>query len=99
MADFFDNSAQLMLMKRGGSAKENYPWVELPVGKSFGVDKNRIKFSSLRTLASRMGAKLKRRFRVCEHEKAYEVGRLSDKSEKVENRPVTWNGLKPDDLK
>lgn len=54
--------------------KAKYPWRDVPLGKSFTINnKNDIKFKVLRSLASKMGKKLGRKFRVAEHPSCYEV--------------------------
>lgn len=55
--------------------KYDFPFAEVPVGKSFEVAKNKVpNANTLRVLASRNGKKLNRTFRVVDHkEMGYEV--------------------------
>lgn len=59
--------------------EEKYPWKELQIGQSFAVPVANLKFNSLRSQASIVGKRLKRRFRVIEHSdgKVYEVALIS----------------------
>jgi len=76
MIDILPSSDKFMGMKRG--AQGLYPWRTLNIGHSFAIhDKTTIKLTSLRTMAYKMGKKLNKRFRVCEHDNCYEIGRLS----------------------
>ena len=72
---FFDPSEKILNMKAGNPVGvRKYPWAEVPTGKSFTInDKSAIKFKVLRSLASKMGKKLGRKFRVAEHDGCYEV--------------------------
>jgi hypothetical protein len=74
---FFDSSpeAKAPYVRKVGHPK--YPWKVVPVGKSFPVPKADIKFSTLRSLASKTGSELGKRFRVIDHEgDVYEVACL-----------------------
>ena len=60
-----------------GQSKYDFPWDSLSVGMSFGVAKDEIKLSTLRSMASQKGKKLQCTFKVLDHgENGYEVGRL-----------------------
>lgn len=75
---FFDSSPKAVQMRKGRQPGEKkYPWSEVPVGKSFVVQRNDIKFEVLRSLASRTGKKLGKKFRVVDHGSGpYEVACL-----------------------
>lgn len=75
--NFFDNSDRAKQPYTRKLFKPTYPWREVPVGKSFPVAKANIKFKTLRSLASKTGKELGKRFRVIEHEgDVYEVACL-----------------------
>src|SRR5690242_12430093 len=77
MRQIFDSSDKAM--QADARSRKKYPWEELGVGQSFAATPDEITLDSLRPLASRMGKKLGRRFRVINHEdKSYEVARLPD---------------------
>lgn len=78
MTEFFDNSSAAVTMRVGrGVGERKYPWDTVPAGKSFAVVRDDIKFSVLRSLASRTGKKLGRKFRVVDHGSGpYEVAHL-----------------------
>lgn len=76
MKQIFPSSEKVMQIKTRREAK--YPWQELRAGQSFQVSYSEIALDSLRPLASRMGKKFGKRFRVVDHgEKVgYEVACL-----------------------
>lgn len=78
MTQFFDNSPAAVAKRVGRVGLQKYPWNTVPAGKSFAVVRNDIKFNVLRSLASRTGKKLNRKFRVIDHKDngPYEVAHL-----------------------
>jgi|SRR5882672_6555741 len=75
--NFFDSSQQAKEGKVNTVGKTKYPWREVPVGKSFPVPKVNISFKTLRSLASKTGKELRKRFRVVNHDgDVYEVACL-----------------------
>lgn len=75
--NFFDNSDRAKQPYTRKLFKPTYPWREVPVGKSFAVPKSNIQFKTLRSLASKTGKELGKRFRVIDHEgNVYEVACL-----------------------
>lgn len=74
--EFFDSSDKAKAGTR--VVQRKYPWEEVPIGKSFPVPRENIKFNVLRSLASLQGKKLKKKFRVIDHEVGpYEVACLA----------------------
>jgi hypothetical protein len=68
MVEFFNSSTKAKEMKVGLVQRQAvYPWKDVPVGKSFVVPRDKIKFNVLRSLASKTGKKLGRRFVVVDH--------------------------------
>ena len=61
---------------RRTNVKRNFPWNDVECGQSFAVPKSEMKVMTLRSMASVKGKKLKKKFRVVEHEEAYEVARI-----------------------
>lgn len=60
----------------------DFPWAEVPILKSFAVEKDQIKnVALLRTMASREGIRLGRFFRVVDHGAQYEVCYLRNRPE------------------
>ncbi len=84
---FFDSSpAAKQVLSR-----TKYPWTQVPVGKSFPIPKANISLKTLRSLASKTGKDLGKRFRVIDHDgEFYEVARLPVSQE--EALPVS-NGV------
>lgn len=78
MTEFYETSQALLNSKRGGEGfVAKYPWRDVPLNKSFIVkDKKSITLDSLRTLAFRTGKRLRKKFKVFEHNECYEVARL-----------------------
>lgn len=73
---FFEPSSKALDNRKGnpkiGEAK--YPWKTVPVGRSFAVPRENIKLAVLRSLASRTGKALGKKFKVVDHgQGAYEV--------------------------
>lgn len=71
--------------------RENkYPWEAMKVDDSFHVTYNEIKLESLRPLASRMGKKFNKKFKVVDHgiEKGYEVSCRSLREQIAVQSPV-----------
>jgi hypothetical protein len=58
--------------------KHNFDWEGLEIGKSFNVKIDEIELKHLKSMASKQGKRLGKRFRVIKHsnEIGYEVGRL-----------------------
>lgn len=73
--EFFDPSPRATGEVVGRFAKKyNFPFAEVPKGKSFSVPKEAVKnLNVLRTTASRMGKRMAKKFKVIEHETEYEV--------------------------
>jgi hypothetical protein len=72
--NFFDSSPAAKQV----IARTKYPWTQVPVGKSFPVPKANISLKTLRSLASKTGKDLGKRFRVIDHEgDVYEVACLA----------------------
>lgn len=82
MADFLEPSPEIMRKFKetedNRGRKSFYPWEDLPIGRSFAVDKAKITFKGLRSLAYKASARHKKVFRVYEHATVYEVSRLPD---------------------
>lgn len=76
--EFFDSSEKALDTKIGRPVGQvKYPWRDVPLGKSFAVNKVDIKFKVLRSLASKQGKKLGRKFRVIDHSgDSYEVAHV-----------------------
>ena len=76
--EFYNSSDKAKNIVRGRKVGESkYPWVQVPIGKSFTVPRDNIKFDVLRSLASRTGKKLGKFFRVVDHGSGpYEVACL-----------------------
>ncbi len=84
MAEFFDNSVKAKEVKVGPIGRSKYFWAEVPIGKSFAVPRENIKFGVLRSLASKSGKKLGKKFRVIDHgEGPYEVACLPQSTEEA----------------
>lgn len=81
MEEFLDPSPQA-ISTQGGQFKRKYsfPFDRVPVGKSFAIPKDQIKnVNVLRSMATRFGKSLKRKFRVIDHgENGFEVFYHSD---------------------
>lgn len=76
-SEFFDISEKAKQVKSGPIGRIKYPWQQVPVGKSFVVQKSNISFKTLRSLASKTGKDLGKKFRVVDHEgDVYEVACL-----------------------
>jgi len=69
--EFFDASPEALSKTR----KIKYPWDSIPVGKSYTFADNEVKFGTLRSMASKMGKKLGKTFKVVHHveHKVYEI--------------------------
>lgn len=73
---FFPPSKKALETKAGNKliGVPKYPWADVPVGMSFPVPRENIKFNVLRSLASITGKKLGKKFRAIDHgEGPYEV--------------------------
>lgn len=86
--EIFDSSDAVTVEKKIGA--EKYPWLQLPVGKSFFIRKSEhpVKIATIRTSCSRWSKKLGRHFRAVEHAEGIEVARLPDPSYFEKNAPV-----------
>jgi hypothetical protein len=75
--NFFDNSDRATQPYVRKIAQPKYPWKEVPIGKSFAVQKSNISLKTLRSLASKTGKDLGKKFRVIDHDgDVYEVACL-----------------------
>lgn len=57
-------------------SNRNWPWNLLDCGQSFAVQKDEIKFKTLRSICSIKGKQFGKRFKAVEHDNCYEVGRI-----------------------
>jgi hypothetical protein len=76
--EFFDSSDKAKTTRANPVGVTKYPWKVIPVGKSFVVPRENIKFSVLRSLASKSGKVVGKKFRVIDHGEGrpYEVACL-----------------------
>lgn len=65
--NFFDNSDRAKQPYVRKIAQPKYPWKEVPTGKSFPVPKTNVTLKTLRSLASKTGKELGKKFRVIDH--------------------------------
>jgi len=73
---FFDPSVKATSSRQSHiERKYNFPFDQVPLGKSFHVGKDQVKnLNVLRTITNRNGTKLQRKFKVIDHgEAGYEV--------------------------
>lgn len=74
----FDISPQLKAISGAGKKQSKYPWHTLEPGKCFTVADDKVKLSTLETLAYRTGKRHNKKFKVLHHpeQKLFEVGRI-----------------------
>lgn len=82
--EFFDSSEKATTTPTKTAGVKKYPWKEVPLGKSFTVPRENIKFNVLRSLASRTGKEVGRKFRVIDHGQGpYEVAHVRQTEEEA----------------
>lgn len=80
MSRVINKSSPKMSETNNSVSKYNFPWDEIEIGYSFGVEDSEISLSYLRSMATQKGSQLKKKFKVIDHgvtqTPRYEVGRL-----------------------
>lgn len=87
---FYDPSEKALQPEKSEGYRYKEQFENVPIGKVFIVPMSEIGLGSIRPLASNVGKKLKKRFKVVVHDdkRVFEVVRLDDP---VESQPVVLN--------